>query len=297
MWLVFSFLTAVAFGMRGVLYQFSSKLPINRNLMLFGVYLTGTIVSLTLALATGESWTYTNLIGLLMGALSFGSNGAMYKGFSVAKASLIAILTALAPVVVVIGGFLLYDERLNLFQSVSFFVILTGVLMIRYSGDLSLKNLKGAQWGIITFMLFGFSDLTGKGATLLQADVFPTLFYMFITGSVLFFWFWQHGMRRESDFIAKAAVAETAASSVQTWSRGKTVLWGMVVGLTNVLGMVFIMYAFQDGISGLVSAIAAANVLIIVLYARFFLKEKFKKIEGWGIAVTFLGILLLRLMS
>jgi drug/metabolite transporter (DMT)-like permease len=298
MWLVYAFLAAASFGARGILYQRSSKLPINRNLMLLGVYLTGTILTLAMAIITGQSWTYANLIGILMGSLSFGSNGAMYQGFAVGRASLIAILTGLAPIIVVIGGYLMFDETLNLAQMISFVVVLLGIILIRYSGDLSLKQLNGVQWGVIAMVMFGATDLAGKGAMLLQADVFPTLFFMFTTGSVWFYWFWQRGMRRTVFPQGSSAHAEVAAASeTAMWTKRKTVLWGMVVGLSNVLGMIFILYAFQTGLSGLVSAIVAANVLIIVLYARLFLKEKFQRLEGWGIAVTFLGILLLRLMS
>jgi bacterial/archaeal transporter family protein len=296
MWLFYAFLAAASFGARGILYQRSSRLPVNRNLMLLGVYLTGTILTLIMAIVTGQSWTYANLIGILMGSLSFGSNGAMYQGFAVGRAALIAILSGLAPIIVVIGGYLMFHETLNLAQTISFFVVLLGIIMIRYSGDLSLKQLKGVQWGIIAMVLFGATDLAGKGAMLLQGDVFPTLFLMFTTGSIWFFWFWQRGLRRTAPPMGRAQ-AEIAAASEAEWSKGKTVLWGMVVGLSNVLGMIFILYAFQTGIAGLVSAIVAANVLIIMLYARLILKEKFQRLEGWGIAVTFCGILLLRVMS
>ena len=46
MWLLFAGFSAIAFGLRGILYHWTSQKPINRNLMLLGVFSTGVILSL-----------------------------------------------------------------------------------------------------------------------------------------------------------------------------------------------------------------------------------------------------------
>lgn len=68
----------------------------------------------------------------------------------------------------------------------------------------------------------------------------------------------------------------------------------MAVGLTNVSGMILILHAFSLGVTGLVSAVVATNVLLILLYARFFLKEKFRALELTGMAFALTGVILLR---
>lgn len=286
MWLLYAFLCAVSFGLRGILYQWTSQKPIDRNLLLLGVYATGALVSAFLWLLAQHHWTSANLVGIVMGTLSFVSNGAMYRAFAVGKASIVAILTALTPVVVVTVAYFMFGETLHLWQLISFVVILTGIIMIRYSGDLSLKNLKGAQWGILAMTTFGLTDIAGKQAMVLNAAVYPTLVTMFTTGSVLFALFWLKG-RRKAIF----------ASSTQLWSVPKTLLTSMIVGSTNICGMIAILSAFRLGITGLVSAVAALSVLIIILYAAVFLKEKLTRLEVAGIAIAFVGIILLRLLG
>ncbi|ETX11938.1 hypothetical protein MUS1_07750 [Marinomonas ushuaiensis DSM 15871] len=69
----------------------------------------------------------------------------------------------------------------------------------------------------------------------------------------------------------------------------------MLVGLTNVAGMMAILSAFAIGTTGLVSAIAAMNILIILLYSREFFKETFSRQEILGLIAALAGILILRL--
>jgi drug/metabolite transporter (DMT)-like permease len=61
--------------------------------------------------------------------------------------------------------------------------------------------------------------------------------------------------------------------------------------------MMLIITAFDLGKAGLVSAVTALNVLIVLLYTRFVVKEQFTKAEITGIALAFAGILLMRLFG
>lgn len=83
------------------------------------------------------------LIGVQMGLFSFGANASMFKGFAVGKASLVAILTGLPSVVVVFVAYLIWDERLNIMQFLAFVIIVIGILVVRYSNDITLKICKG----------------------------------------------------------------------------------------------------------------------------------------------------------
>jgi drug/metabolite transporter (DMT)-like permease len=284
MWLVLSLLAAVCFGIRGILYHWTSQKPIDRNLMLFGVFFTGMLVSFALCIITRQSWSYTALVGILMGLFSFAANASMYKGFAVGKASVVAIFTSLPPVVVILIAYMLWGETLNLWQFAAFLVIVTGVVLIRYSSDLSLQNLGGLKWGLLAMLFFGLNDVSSKQSMLWEAHIFPTLFMMFTTGSLLFYTFW----------IKNRVVPEKTSLS---WKSGRTFLWGMVVGITNVSGMSLILPAFALGITSLVSVVIAINVLIILLYLRLFLKEKFNRLEITGIAFSLAGILILRLLG
>ena len=299
MWLTFALFAAFCFGIRGILYHWTSQKPIDRNLMLTGVFTTGMISTLAAAVFLGQQWTFPSLIGVAMGLFSFSANASLYKGFAVGKASIVAVFTALPPVVVVIFAYLFWHETLNGTQSAAFGAIVLGVLLIRFSGEFSVRSLSGMKWGLLTMIFFGFNDLSGKQSTRLEAHLLPTLYTMFLTGAVLFFAMWlifRRKNNRTGQGVEQDKPSKTSKSPAN-WSIAKTLSWGMIVGLTNTFGMIFMMLAFDIGVTGLVSAVAAVNVLIILLYARLFLKEKMTPKEFSGVLLAFAGILILQLLD
>jgi len=317
MWLFYSLLAAFSFGIRGILYQWTSRKPADQNLMLFGVFFMGAVGSLLFAFVYGQQWTPAAWAGCLMGVWSFVGNAAMYRGYAVGKASLVAVLTALPPVVVALLAFALWGETLTPWQTIAFFVIVTGVVLIRYASDLSLGDLKGLHWGMLALFAFGFNDITSKQSMRWEADIYPVMFLMFATGSLLFGLIWYRQRRRPVDELPRpasangsaneAAAAPAAAETVtgrhpssaeggpKPWRPLPTFAWGMAVGLTNLSGMAFILQGFANGVTGLVSAVTALNVLMILLYARVFLKEKFNTRELAGIVCSAAGVMILHL--
>ncbi|MNU01727.1 hypothetical protein D3C72_2452180 [compost metagenome] len=63
------------------------------------------------------------------------------------------------------------------------------------------------------------------------------------------------------------------------------------------MGMILIIHGFAHGITGLVSAVVALNVLIVLLYTRFILKDRFSKLEQSGLAIAMIGILMMKLVG
>jgi drug/metabolite transporter (DMT)-like permease len=295
MWFVFAAASAVCFGLRGIFYHWTSQRPIDRNLLLMGVYLSGTLIALAANFAVGQHWSSGALMGISMGLFSFISNASMYRGFAVGKASLVAMFTGLPPVVVVISAYMIWGEKLSLWQSLSFVIIVFGILLIRYSNELSWGNLKGAHWGALAMVGFGLTDLSSKQATLLEAQTLPTLAAMYVTGTILFGIAWLINKMKHTVEAARLSSREPASSAKVTWSTTKTLVLGLVIGLTNISGMMLLMPAFKLGVTGLVSAVIAMNVILVLLYARFGLKERFSPVEVCGLILAVIGILLLRL--
>lgn len=316
MWLTYSVFAALCFGLRGILYHWTSQKPLNRNLLLCGTFTMGAIINGVCAFAFSSNWTMAALIGIQMGLFSFGANASMFKGFAVGKASLVAILTALPSVIVVIVAFGLWGEKLHAMQLIAFIIIVGGVLLVRMSNDISLRNLQGAQWGLLALVLFAANDLSGKWSTMMEAELFPTMFFMFVTGASCFGIWWLKDLQKERSqqkerlphkaaatggavHVSAFSGSETAAAVKETvgWSAKRTFLVGLAVGTTNAVGMMFIVTAFDLGKAGLVSAVTALNVLIVLLYTRFVVKDKFTKVEVTGITLAFAGILLMRLFG
>lgn len=330
MWLVYASASAFCFGLRGILYQWSSRRPMDRNLMLLGVFMLGTLVAGGANLFVGQAWSWGAAAGVMMGAFSFMSNMSMYRGFAVGKASLVAVLTALPAAVVSLGAFILWQEKLTGWQFGALCVILLGIVVIRYSNELNLSNLRGMQWGVLAMLGFAITDLSSKQSQLWHAEVLPTLTAMFATGALLFLIVWRRAVgqtaRQYGDGSGKAGnvrvdngadeVAVTAEKtpsakgctpgdidSVKTakgearWSGRRSFLWGMAVGFTNVSGMMLILPAFKLGPAGLVSAVIATSVLLILLFTRLYLKERFTKPQLLGIGMAIAGVMMLKLLG
>ena len=283
MWIIYALLAALFFGARGIMYQWTSQKNLDRNLMLFGVFFVGFVISTIAMIVLNQQWYAWSdvLVGVAMGVGSFSSNAALHKGFSQGKASLISILAGLPPLFVVLLAYIIWNETLTTQQLIGFVIIFVGLYTIRYSNDISFSNLQGAQWGLLAALFFAINDLLGKQSTRLEADMFATLTLMFGVGGLLFALSWWQGASRRSE--------------AYQWSNSKTFACGLVVGLTNVAGMMAILTAFAIGAAGLVSAVAAMNILFILLYSRVFLKEAFSRQEVIGLTAALVGIVILRL--
>lgn len=186
MWFALSTLAAVTFGIRGILYQWTSQRPVDRNMLLFGVYLSGTLISFAINLYFKQPWTTGVWAGFFMGLFSFIANTTMYRGFAVGRASVIAMFTGFPPVVVVIFAYFLWGESLGALQLFGFTLIIVALLIIRYDRDFRKGLLQGLKWGLPTMFFFGLTDLSSKQATLLDAETLPALTTMYGTGSLLF---------------------------------------------------------------------------------------------------------------
>ncbi len=295
MWFIFAVAAAACFGLRGILYHWTSQRPIDRNLLLLGVYLSGTLISVVVNLFIQQPWSKGVWLGLVMGLFSFIANASMYKGYAVGKASIVALFTGLPPLVVVIVAYLLWGEALTSWQLTAFFIVLLGLLLVRYSQDLKFNQLKGIQWAVLTMFFFGFTDVTIKQATVADAAMLPVLTVMFATGSLLFgaMWF----IKYMKDRASNSTVEKEKLHNGPSWTLKRTFGWGMIVGISNVAGMILVFPAFDGGITGIVSAIIAMNVVFVILYVRFYLKEHLSKREVIGLLTAFIGILVLRLTS
>lgn len=291
MWLMYALFAAIAFGLRGVLYHKTSTLQLDRNLMLSGVFASGVIINGVIILVTGAQWSASSLVGIQMGLFSFAASACMYKAFAVGKASIVAILSSLQSVVVVVVAYLLWDEKLHAMQLLAFLVLIIGVVTIRYSSDISLSNMQGAQWALLTMLFFAGNDLSGKWSTMLQAERYPTMFMMFTTGTLCFAIWWLVEQRGKQ---AQTGVRQ-ASGTVRRYSNRSTFVIGLGVGITNAVGMIFILQSFELGKTGLVSAVIAMNVVIILLYTRFVVRERLTKFEVIGMIVAICGILLIHL--
>lgn len=310
MWFMFAIAASACFGIRGILYQWTSQRPVERNLLFVGVYLSGVIVSLLLNWQAKQPWNEGIELGVLMGIFSFAANASLYRGYEVGRASVVAFFSALSPLVVVLAAYLLWSEAPGVIQGIGFGIVVLALVIVRYGQDLRSGQLRGWGWGTLAMLLYSFTDLSSKQSVLVGASMLPVLTMMFVTGTVLFLGMYVVDQVRKSrgnnevgagTDPEKQQTASATRTSTRTpaavWSIPHTLSWGMTVGLTNIAGMVLMLNALQEGITGIVSAITAMSVIVVILYARFYLKETMSRREALGILLAFAGIVVLRLAS
>ena len=284
MWIIFALLAAFFFGLRGILYQRYSRKGSDRYLVLLGVFLTGFVVSLSMVLiAHHRIYTTAGIwVGLSMGVASFLGNMTLYRGFATGKTSIVGVFAGTIPLFTVVLALVIWNERLSWMQLLAFVMIFFGIYLIHNANELSFKDLKGAEWGLAAAFCFAMNDLLSKQSTLLHSDVFASLTLMFASGSLMFAITWWRIRASE----AGKAVVHASRSSFFT---------GVGIGIINVLGVFMILNAFKTGKTGLVSALTAMSILVILTYSRMILKETFARIEVIGIVFALLGIVVLRL--
>lgn len=52
--------------------------------------------------------------------------------------------------------------------------------------------------------------------------------------------------------------------------------------------------AFNNGITGIVSAIIALSVVVVLLYARFYLRESMSRMEICGVIIALIGLIIIK---
>ncbi len=68
---------------------------------------------------------------------------------------------------------------------------------------------------------------------------------------------------------------------------------GILIGLMMALGSIFFTLAINEMPAGLASVLAATYVAVVIILSWIFLKESMDQIKIAGLAVTFIGVLML----
>jgi drug/metabolite transporter (DMT)-like permease len=286
LWIVFSVTAAVFFGLRAILYQRATRFPLNPNMVLLGVYVAGVVWSLILLAIEQPAWSSGAWIGVAMGVFSFTANVAMLRGFAVGKASLIALLAGLPPVVVVLVALVAWDERLTWVQWGAFGLIVLGIAVIRFTKEMRKGGLRGAWWGVLTLVTFGFHDLTGKLVTREAVPRLWALLVLFATASLLV-------LALEAARRTRTRALPALAALPAPWPLARTLAFGMLAGTLHFFGTFLLMHAFKTGITGLVSALVSLNVVLVIAYAGIVLRERFTRNTWLGMALALIGVIVL----
>lgn len=298
MWFTCALGAAFFFGLRSILYQWSSQRRMDRNLLFAMVYIGSTILMIGVDVWMQSDWNQATLLGIVMGLFSCTANTCLYKGYAVGRASVIGFFSGLTPVLVTVAAAWLWQEKLAWMQWVGLLIVVGSLFIVRYTKELQQGQYTGWQWGLLAIVGYSLTDLTSKQALFMGASIIPTLTVMFLTSSVLFTLSYLHGKWRQREGHTASASTDDSTRTKQpktnSWTFFSMLRLGVLIALVNVIAMMLKLAAFDGGITGVASAIMALSVVVVLVYARFYLKESWRPLEVYGVLLALLGVVIMK---
>lgn len=196
------------------------------------------------------------------------------------QVTLTGTILAMYPLATVLLSAGILHEQTSAFQKVAIIAIICGAVLLAFPVNTNIfKKFKlddWVWWGFAGAIIIGVADFMAK-VTIARSDAYTYLFalgVMYVPVTIAFYLFDSKGRKLPS----------------MKWSK----LWPTVLGVSMMeFGFIPFNVAFSYGLASLVSPLSSSYVIITVVLAYFFLKEKLTKMHVAGILVSVIGIILL----
>lgn len=286
MWIWYALLVMVTWGIGDVFAKKGMQKisPVWNNILAVGF---AVFVWIPFAYFHGGSFLSLTGIDLLIASFIALLYLTYYYAIERGKLILTATLLSTYQVTAVILSIIFLGERPTLIQSIAIFLIIIGTFLISFDEIrrlLSLLKTKTSEikmsW--VVWGLFG-GFCNGVGDFLSKIGVVRTGPYNFLLALAIGYvlsigvnlLFDRKGIRRSP------------------WKAPKLFIYTLIgTGFVEV-GLIALNLAFETGPASLVSPIISSSIVVTVILAALFLKEKVTKIEFLGLITTISGIILL----
>lgn len=303
MWISTAFIAAVLYGF----YDSFKKLSLHGNAVLPVLFLNTLISSALLV-----PWLVLSKAGMLGGSIFYVTGGGwqvhkyiILKSFIVLSSwasgyyalkhlplTIVAPVNATRPVMVLLGGMLLFGERLNTYQWVGVFFAALSFYLLGLGGKkegidfkrnrwvflLILSAVIGAASGLYDRYLLAPVDKGGAGLDRMTVLVWYNIYQSIIMLAILLF-VWRPQRSKDTSFEWRAAIP--------------------MISVFLVMADFVYMYtlAQPDCMIGIVSMIKRASVVVSFLFAAIFLKEKNLRHKAHALLIMLVGMVFLYLGS
>jgi transporter family protein len=276
MWLVYTLIAAVCFGVGQVLVKkgLQNTSALFNNALAVVVQI---VIMLPYAFLMGvhfnvfwPAFFYSMLVSALF--LSF------YYIIGLGKISLTGTIISTYPLITVVLSFLFLHENPTAIQKVAIFLTIVGAVCIAMPEKVKdFRHHLGSWffWAIIGAFASGIGDFFAKVA-IERTDTFTYIFAYPIGSAVV------TTLNYLLDKRGREMPSLRQKGSLPT-----------LIGVTTIeIGLFFFYLAIGSGLISLVSPISSVYVAITVILAYIFLHERINKIQAIGILFSFTGILL-----
>jgi uncharacterized membrane protein len=286
MWFFTAILSALLFGLAGFIMKYGSAKKGSILHLLCGLYFSGSIGFLVVALLTGglQVSLYIVIAGLIVGIGSTLGNLYFMKALDYGPASLTSPLTNTNLILVVMMSIFMYGESLSYIEIFAVFIIILSVSLIPFDPNESLSIHNKAWYGLvgISIILFFFRNGGLKITEELGFSNTTVLFYGYLFGVV---WTGLHLLKNKRDL----KVVPTSLSIRIGW------ICGIITGVFSFAGMQLYAHALAIGPASIVSPIFATNSLVVALLSILWFKERLSKLQVVALIGTVIGIILFRI--
>lgn len=298
MWLALAFLSALLLGM----YDVSKKLSVQNNavipVLLVSVSISSCILLPFLLISRFEpSWIQhtalyvpqvditTHLYLLLKSFIVLSSWVFAYFAMKHLPITIASPIKATQPVWVVLGGMLIFGERLSMFQTIGVSITLLSFFMFSFAGKREDLGVKGNKW--IAFIIL--ATLTGAMSGLydkyllhrfnpMAVQVYSTFYQVIIMGLITAL-LWYPGRKKTTPFQFRWSIA--------------------FISIFLVAADFAYFYALSqpESLISVVSTIRRAGVIVPFLYGAFIMHDKNLKLKIIDMVGVILGMVFLFLGS
>ena len=216
-----------------------------------------------------------------------------YRSFEIGTLSLVSPITSSFSVVTAVLA-LASGERLPLLKLVGAGILVMGIMLATRAPSEGKSHLAGVPEAIFSALGFGlmfwlFEKVEGD-----LGYIWPLILMKSLATSSSV-WIVGHQKRRNArNEVVSEAVPEVPASAPGRWSP----LWLLAGGVALSDTLAWVVYAYgvrQEQYVTVVTAVASLFSVVTVLMAWAFLRERLARNQWIGVAIIFLGILLVSL--
>ena len=201
-----------------------------------------------------------------------------FKGFEKGNVSIIAATMNLWAVFTMLFAFLFMGQRLTGIQTIGVFMIISGATLASMNwGSIRNQRLQlslGAKEAILGAFFFGIFWNISEIISEEIGWLYTTLLVKF--GIVIFLLIFSFAVKQEVGLIN---------SSPKT----KSVI--LLMGVIEVSAVALVNYGLTIGDAILITPIASALSIVTISLAVFFLKDRVSKLQGFGIIMAIVGII------
>jgi len=200
-----------------------------------------------------------------------------FKGFEIGNVSIIAATMNLWAVFTMLFAFLFMGQRLSATQTLGVLMIIFGATVASLNWN-EIKNQKfrlsmGVKEAVLGAFFFGVFWNISEIISERVGWLFTTLFTKF--GIILFLLLFS--------IFAKQEIGLKSAS--------KTKYAILLMGIIEAVAVALVNYGLTIGDAILITPIASALSMVTITFAIIFLKEKITKLQGFGMILAIIGII------